>query len=344
MRLFQRKDSQRKEAQLAAISAFWQWWPSMRDVLDAAIQSGSVREHAEAIGQRVHAIHAELEWELTPGFGAQHALVVTSGGKAELRAVAARWLAAAPPPDDRWEYHDIRRADPKVFDSNLVFGDLKLEVEKVRYAFSVDDQRGQIDVLCYHPGFAGAPEQVQAQVSYLTLDWLLGEDQVEIWIGAIHWTENEPATPQRPEELRAAVDDIASRGDQWALMGAEGKDGLPRMAVANLPLRSARWPRFDTHLGVTLPYRTCNEGRLPIETSLQALRDFEDMLVATVGADGTLVAHETGNRMRTLHLYVDSQSGARGRIEAALPGWSEGRAGLDATYDPRFERVEHLAG
>jgi hypothetical protein len=127
-------------------------------------------------------------------------------------------------------------------------------------------------------------------------------------------------------------------------MGAEGNDGLPRMAVANLPLRPARWPRFDTHLGVTLPYRTYNEGRLPIDSSLQALRDFEDMLVASVGGDGALVAHETGNRLRTLHFFVDAQSGARGRIESALPGWAEGRAGLDVTYDPRFERVAHLAG
>ena len=341
MRLFQRKD--KAEKQSAAVAAFWSWWPGVRGELDAGIRNGSVREHAESISERVKAIHPDLEWELTPGFGATHALVVTSGGKAELRAVAARWLAAAPVADGTWEYHDIRRADPKVFDSKLVFGDLKLEVDEIRYAFSVDDQRGLIDVLCYHPGFAGSPDQVQAQVTYLTLDWLLGEDRVETWIGAIHWTESAPAAPQRPDELSLAVDELASRGDQWALMGAEGKDGMPRMAVANLPLRSARWPRFDTHLGVTLPYRTCNEGRLPIDSSLQALRDFEDMLMAAVGPDGTLVAHETGNRLRTLHLYVDSQSGARGRVEAALPGWAEGRAGLNATYDPRLEKVEHLS-
>ena len=342
MRLFQRKD--KTEGQSAAIAEFWRWWPGVRDRLDAAIRDGSVREHAEAISQRVAAVHPELEWELTPGLGAHHGLVVTSGGKAELRAVASRWLAEAPAPDEMWEYHDIRRADPKVFDSKLVFGDIKLEVEEVRYAFSVDDQRGQIDVLCYHPGFADAPDQVQAQVTYLTLDWLLGEDRVETWIGAIHWTDTAPANPQRAEELRTAVDDLAARSDQWALMAAEGKDGLPRMAVANLPLRPARWPRFDTHLGVTLPYRTCNDGRLPIDTSLQALRDFEDMLVEVVGADGTLVAHETGNRMRTLHIYADSHSGARERVEAALSRWTEGRAKLDATYDPRLNRVEHLAG
>jgi Family of unknown function (DUF695) len=270
--------------------------------------------------------------------------VVTSGGKAELRAVAARWLAAAPAPDEIWEYHEIRRADPTIFESRLAFGDISLEVDEVRYAFSVDEQRGQIDVMCFHPAFAQAPEEVRAQVTFLTLDWLLGEDRVETWIGAIHWTETAPAVPRRPEELRHAVDELCARGDRWALMGAEGKDGLPRMAVANLPLRSARWPRFDTHLGVTLPYRTCNEGQLPVDASLQELRDFEDMLVSALGRDGTLVAHETGNRLRTLHLYVDSQSDARARVEACLPGWAEGGAGMSATYDPGFDRVGHLAG
>ena len=343
MRLFQRKE--KADGQSAAIAAFWSWWPEVRDQLDTGIREGSVRGHAEMIAERVNAIHSKLEWELAPGLNATHALVVTSAGEAELRAVAARWLAAAPAPDDLWEFHDIRRADRKDFRrATLAFGDLKIDVDEIRYAYTVDRQRGQIDVLCYHPGFAGAPEQVQGQVTYLTLDWLLGEDKVESWIGVIHWTDEPLAEPHTPEELSAAVDDVASRSEQWALMGAEGKDGLPRMAVANLPLRPARWPRFDTHLGVTLPYRTCNDGRLPIDGSLQALRDFEDMLVAAVGPDGTLVAHETGNRMRTLHLYVDSQSRARGRVETALPGWAEGRAGLDATYDPRFDRVEHLAG
>jgi hypothetical protein len=343
MRLFQRKE--KAEGQSAAIAAFWSWWPGVRDQLDAGIREGSAREHAEAIAQQVHAIHRDLEWELAPGRQAMHALIVTSAGNPELRAVAARWLAAAPEVDATWEYHDIRRADPEEFRrARLVFDDLKIDVEEIRYAFSAEDKRGVIDVLCYHPAFAGAPEQVQAQVTYLTLDWLLGEDKVESWIGAVHWTETAPAAPRLPQDLRAAVEELADRGEQWALMAAEGKDGLPRMAVANLPLRPARWPRFDTHLGVSLPFRTCNDGRLPIDGSLQGLRDFEDMLVGAVGADGTLVAHETGNRMRTLHLYVDSQSGARSRIEAVLPGWGEGRAGLDATYDPRFERVGHLAG
>ena len=112
MRLFQRKD--KAEGQSAAIAAFWQWWPGVRDQLDAGIRDGSVRAHAEMIGKKVDAIHGDLEWELTPGRTATHALVVTSAGNPGLRAVAARWLAAAPQPDDLWEYHDIRIADPDV--------------------------------------------------------------------------------------------------------------------------------------------------------------------------------------------------------------------------------------
>ncbi|HEX6685579.1 MAG TPA: hypothetical protein VF062_22580 [Candidatus Limnocylindrales bacterium] len=340
--MFQRKD--RTEEQRLAIAEFWRWWESARGDLDKAIRAGAPQPFVGVISEHVNAIHRELEWELTPGLAAHHGLIVTAAGRPELRATAARWLAAAPAPDETWEYHSVRRADPTVFESVIAFGDIKLEVDKVRYAFTVDDDRGHVDVMCYHPSFADVPEDLQAQVTYLTLDWLLGEDRVEIWVGPIHWSAAAPAVPKTPEELRGAVDALAERGDRWAVMEGTGKDGLHRTALVNLPLRSARWPRFDTHLAVALPYRGDDEHKLPSDGSMQGMEAFEDALEQAVGGDGAVVAHETGGMLRTIHVYVDAHTGARARVEAALPGWTEGKAKLSATYDPGFERVGHLAG
>ncbi|GHJ47426.1 hypothetical protein Cs7R123_47680 [Catellatospora sp. TT07R-123] len=313
----------------------------LRDELAASVTGADPSRYAAELGDLVNAIDPALEFELTPGTTATHALVVTPAGRPELRAAAARWLAAAPAADAVWEYRMARIADEKVFGSELGFGDVRLAMSGLRYAFTVHEERGQVDVVCHHPDFERLPDGARAQVTFLSLDWLLGEDQVETWLGAIEWSAAAPADAQPPAQLRDAVHRLAGRGDSWTLMTGQGS-GLPCIATANLPLRAARWPRFDQHLAVALPFRTANAGRLPVEGSLDALRAFEDDLTMSVGADGTLVAHETGDLLRTLHLYVDSQSQARARVEAALPRWSEGRAKVAARQDPGMAGVRHL--
>ncbi len=338
MGLFRKKDKSGE-----GIAAFWQWWGQSRDEVAAAITNGTAGELADAFSARVNAIHADLEWELTPGRAAAHALVVTAAGKAELRAIAHRWLAQAPPADTVWEYNCVRIADPKVFTSTLRMGPVELKMDELGYAISVDQRRSEIGVICYHPAFAQLPDEARAQVAFLSLDWLLGEDNVEIWLGEIGWTVDPPENLKSPNDLKHAVHAIAE-DDQWALMSGEGRDGLPIMATISVPLRPARWPRFDQHVAVTLGYQRFNDGQLPVDESLEALRAFEDRLDDTLGGDGALVAHETYRKQRTLHFYVDSQSAAGARIESAAPAWQEGRARVDATLDPGFDRIAHLTG
>ncbi|XVU29684.1 hypothetical protein ACQPZJ_22170 [Actinoplanes sp. CA-054009] len=338
MRLFRKKASPEADT----IAEFWQWWAGTRDSVATAIGDGSVARFADDIGRRVEAIHPGLQWELAPGSTSAHALVVTSGGQPESRAVAARWLAAAPAADETWSYRAARAADPAAFGSVIDLDGLKLDLSEIRYGVAVDEQRRQIDVVCYHPGFAGVPDEARGQITFLTLDWAVGENDVEIWLGEISWTAEEPAAARTPAELRQAVDVLSAGEDRWVLMQGT-RSGAPLMATAAVPLRSARWPRFDLHLSVSLPYRESNDGRLPVDGSLAALRDFEDALGAAVAGNGVLVAHETWDRQRVLHFYVDSRSSARAEVESRLPGWREGRASVDARPDPAFERVGHLS-
>ena len=65
-------------------------------------------------------------------------------------------------------------------------------------------------------------------------------------------------------------------------MGAyrgQRRDGTPLLATAVSPLRSARWTRFALHVPTRLPYQRYNDGLLPVDESLVALRTFEDELV-----------------------------------------------------------------
>ncbi len=337
MRFFRTK----KAPEADAIADFWRWWGTVRDDVAVAISSGGVDSFTPGFSSHVDAINDSLQWELTKGESSAHALVVTSAGDPALRATAARWLAAAPPADETWSYQSMRKADPSVFESTMVINDQKVELAHIRYAITVHQESHQVDVECYHPAFAHLPEEVQSQITFLTLDWTLGEDGVEIWIGSIGWSAAEPFNPKTPEDLRNAVAAV-STDDSWVILQGQKRDGTTILATAASPLRSARWPRFDLHMPIVLPYRVFNEGQLPIAESLEALRAFEDRLADAIGANGTLVAHETSGRVRTLHFYVDSQTNARAEIESHLAQWSEGRATTKPQLDPGLENVRHL--
>jgi Family of unknown function (DUF695) len=336
MRLFKKKQSETE-----AIASFWQWWGGVRQDVAGAISDGSVSRFTASFIDHVEAIHEGMQWELTPGAEASHCLVVSPGGNAELRATAARWLAQAPPTDETWEYQSVRRADLSVFEAKMVMDGHELEMDKVRYGISVDREASQVHVQCYHPAFATMPKGMPEQIAMLSLDWVLGEEDVEIWIGEIGWTANEPESPRMPQDLRNAVASIAG-DDQWVIMSGESRDGKPILATAAAPLRSARWPRFDLHVPVVVPYQRTTPELLPADESLQALRDFEDRLDAAIGPNGALVEHESSHGVRTLHYYVDSQTNAPAQIAKALPSWPEGRASTKPVRDPAFQNLRHL--
>lgn len=328
-----------------AIAEFWVWWQRARGAVGAALAAGAVRELPREVGPRVAAIHKDLQWEFAPGTHSRHALVVTPCGKAELRALAARWRAAAPPEDETWEYQAARQAAPGHFASVLELDGQRLELSDVRFAFTVDEERGLVDAVCCHPALPSLPEGARAQVAFLALDWLLGEEAVELWVGEVDFAGTHPDARPR-EELAEVVQVIADkhRDPIWQILQGELPDGRIVMALVQQPLASARWPRFDTHAPVVLPFSNTSEAGMPLDPSLFALRDLEDRLTEAVGTDGELVAHETCAGVRTLHYYVDSTSAAVDALGRIVPAWAEGRARFKPAYDPALAGVRHLRG
>lgn len=115
---------------------------------------------------------------------------------------------------------------------------------------------------------------------------------------------------------------------------------MPRFATVQSPLKPARWPSYDTHVGVTLPFRATGNG-MPDPDSLAALRAFEDSLQPLLdGAE--LIAHETGENVRTLHIYGDSARLSAKPLEKHATSWREGRAKVRTSADPSWEQVRHL--
>ena len=285
------------------IGAFWSWWSAT----GAAVVADSIarKEPTETSGlltERIAEIHPDLEWELGPGLHAEHVLIVTAAGNPTHRAVARRWLRAAPPSDETWEYADLRRPGPAF---TIRFDGLPpIPVDEA--VVSVEPDAASIHVGVHQPVFPQLPIDVQRRVTFLILDLVLGEEMVETWVGAIETLTSAPDDARPIEALLPEVAGFASEhtledgSPAWKML--EGtRDGHRLIATAEYPLRSIRRPHLDTHVAVSIGYPVVREDGLPEAEMLDELRSFEDHLTDRLGGSGNLLAHETSAGSLVLH-------------------------------------------
>lgn len=322
----------------APIAAFWEWWRREGATrFAAAIDTGDYASVNGEMAALIDAIHPDLQWELAPGREARHALCVTAAGNAELRPVSERWLRAGPAPDDTWEYSPARRADLSTLTAKLGFGQWQLDLSEIRLVLHVHDGRLVVDVACYHPLFGEMPDDARTSVTYLVLDWLLGEDDAERWLGVIDSLTVEPGDGLPGDALVETVQALAARHTEpsWVLMEGRTGTGSRVLVTARRPLRWIDAPLLDQHIAVTLPYRGHQQDGLPTSESLDELRDSEDDLTATLGRRAELLAHETTECRRTLHYYSDSDDAA---VAELVQQWATRHpdATVDIAHDPAW--------
>ena len=321
------------------IQEFWRWWT-------ACEQPG-----AAAVDRRVRAIDAGLGWEFSGGTATagNRLLAVHSTGDPTLRALAARWAAAAVPTDG-WEFLAARPASPSPLSGAVVVEGVRIDLSELRFDALPAEHRPEIDVTGVHPAFAVLGRGAARRVTELALADVLGETRVDLWIGAVtgrarvHRTGGTRAAPRTglvrggsDAQTPADAGAVRAPGDARRLSGTAVRRFVDDFAALECwrtwsrmgdvavwwPLRGARWPRFDTHLAVT-----------------RASRDLVRALGGNGGiaADCVVVAWEDGGRVA--HVYADGVTSAPAFVEArAGPG-----AVIERGYDPTLAEVRHLAG
>lgn len=325
------------------IDAFWAWWREVSASFAEAVDSGRAATLAGPIGERVQEVHHALEWELSPGKQARHALVVTSGGVAEHRPLVERLVRAAPPASETWEFRPARAADPTVLDHTLRLDEHDLLLRDSRISIAVDDDRQLLDVVVHHPRFPEMTEDGRNRVAFLLLDWLLGEDGVERWLGSVSTTLRQPEDALPAEALTEIVEGLASRNADvtWALLEGEHR-GHPVLILARRPLKWIEHPLLDRHLRVSVRYGERTAAGFPEPDTLERLRTWEDELIEALGERALLVAVETSNGTRVFHLYVD---GTDAQVVETVEAWCRHRKGaaLTSTIDPGWGAVRPFA-
>jgi hypothetical protein len=328
------------------LDAFWTWWRSASPRVAAAFDAGQGESIVDELSARIHAIDPHLAWDTGPGLrGARHHLALSSEGDLARRVLVERWLARAPAPDAAWEYYPARqatRSDPKVSLRLHDLADIEIEFAAARVAFETDAVRELVHVTLHHPAFAKLPERERTTTAFLVLDNVLGEDEVERWLGGM-LSSVEPIPDGKPlAALAEAVAALAktATGERFATAERRTPSGQPIMAVANLALKRVDHLLMDHHLEVVMPFREQGVQGLPTGAENDALNALEDELLDSLGHDAVFVGHETGDGRRTIHLHVAGQGPAEDRTREWARKHPERPVGIDVRHDPGWEVLQ----
>lgn len=296
-----------------AIAAFWSWWSTARLRIEPAVIGGPRPDLVEEITGYVHAIDPGLGWEVGSGQRAKYSLCVTPQSRPELRSVTQRWVRAGPPADALWEYHPARPASLDALQATLAIDGRELDPAQARLHLQVDEERQVIDVGVYHPALRKLRKRTRPTVAFLLLDWLLGEDGVERWVGGIDVHVKEQSGTVAAEALPEIVQALAERhpGPTWAVFKGVDREGQPVLAVARRPLKRIDWPLFDLHGRLTVGFA----GQDPPDMT-EGLEDLQSSLLGLLGEQAVFVARETYSDHRDVHVYCDSQGPVPDMVES----------------------------
>lgn len=143
-----------------------------------------------------------------------------------------------------WEFRSSQQSDPDAMTQVLKIAGHTLDLAGTVFCAEADEGALRVHVGVFHPVFPQLPKAARQHITYLVLDWLLGEDDVERWIGQVDILDTAPIRPIPAHEVIALVREVASHQDpdEWTLARWQDEDGVSR--ACEFPSRSpmARLP------------------------------------------------------------------------------------------------------
>jgi hypothetical protein len=305
------------------IEEYWRWWEDARSDVQAAIEQGADRAVLHELLERVSALG--LACEMSAGLRSRHAICASANGDPALRKLAYRWRDAAPPADEVFEYQASRIAGNP--DATLRMNDREFAFSDFRFGVSVDEPRRELDLDVQHPAFPELEENLRAQAGFIALDTILGEEEVERWIGALRWSAAAPTAAVTPTGLREEVGRLRSSepSGEWALLRSDDA-----VAVAARPLRPVDHPYLDL---------LCELKARPVHHDLSVLQDNEEALAHDFATRAFHAASLTEGDVRTAFVYIDGDTSTSHELEA----WADER-GYETTFslDPAWDAVRRF--
>ena len=188
----------------------------------------------------------------------------------------------------------------------------------MRAIASWDLVRRRLDVRLWHPQFDRAPVPVKMQVGFVFLDNLLGEEDVERWIGQIDLLDA-PTGGKTPAELSAElerrkaepVDDAT-----WVVGELAGADGQAQIVAADAALKRIDHPFADHHVTMQQLF---GADRMPTHAEVEQLDAEENDFFRRLGDAAIFAGRVTAPGSRTLHFVTEDPKA----MNPAIDSWAE---------------------
>jgi hypothetical protein len=195
-----------------AAERFWRGWASLLPELSASLGDGESHRLEAELGALVAGLHPDLTFALERGHIAMYALVVSGQEDPRLRPYTDAWIAAAPPSDMVFEFHDSVPPVPDPTAVTINLGEHKLALADYRIVAQVDGD--VVDVAVYHPLLSDLEEQARQTMTFLPLDVTLGERLAAERLRRVETASLEPADTISLLEFRSLVRELGSAEEQ----------------------------------------------------------------------------------------------------------------------------------
>jgi hypothetical protein len=194
-----------------AAQRFWERWFELVPVVSAALGDGEPHRVEDELKALVSGLHPDLVFSLEQGHLAMYALVITGQEDPRLRPYTDAWIAAAPPADLVWEFHDSVPPVPDPTEVVVNLGDVRMRLGDYRVVAQVDGD--VVDVAVYHPALSGLTDRQRQTMTFLPLDVTLGERLAGERLRRVETAQLEPEGTISLVELRSLVRELARVSD-----------------------------------------------------------------------------------------------------------------------------------
>jgi hypothetical protein len=244
------------------LAAFWRAFEILRPRLEAELPRTLSPALQQALSAQVDALQSELAWELGRAPDGVFELALSGEGRFPLRRLTEAWRQAAPAGLTRWRFLPARGATPG--HTQLDYAGHSVDLGQLAFGLTPDEARARVDVTVWHPGFAAMEPGARSAVAFLALDGLLGEDEVERWVGRVATELTRGEGFVNAQALHAHVTALAAAPhDTFAHLQGKNAKGHAALATLNLALKRLNHLAYEDQLVVTLGYRAADAQGLP---------------------------------------------------------------------------------
>jgi hypothetical protein len=299
-------------ATTARIHRFWNWWSQCRTELEAGLEAELPAPLLSDVSKQVEALHPELVWELGQGADGAYVLSLSGEGNFELRKLTEAWARESPREIQRWEFRPARPPKPEALELTLGFSEHELPLKDLCFVSELDSSRARVNLGLFHPAFSAMSDAQRTRAAFVVLDLLLGEDNVERWIGAIEPWPERPAEARPIDELAGLVAEVAASAStpRYTVAQAVSSDGRPVLSSINLTLRRLDHLFHDWHLEVAIPFLGVQPSGMPGPGELSLAQVLEDELAADMKSIGVCYGHVIQEGRLRMLFYVQDKAAA----------------------------------